>query len=83
MIDRERERRSKKQIKRGEESAVNEMSFKLNFAQLTHDGSVKIYNYLTFEILVQKKFARGGNSLKWLSTDVSFNRFGLSLRILI
>ena len=40
------------------------------FATTADDGSVKIYNYLTYEILVQKKFSKGGKSLKWLPTDV-------------
>lgn len=40
-------------------------------ATTADDGSVKVYNYLTFEIAVQRKFSRGGSSLKWLPTTVS------------
>lgn len=53
------------------------------FATTADDGSVKIYNYLTFEILVQKKFARGGTSLKWLSTDVIFYVLFLSFFLIL
>ena len=40
------------------------------FATTADDGSVKVYNYATFELLTQKKFKKGGTCLKWFSTDV-------------
>jgi WD40 repeat protein len=39
-------------------------------ATTADDGTVKVYNYITREALVQKKFNRPGTSLKWLPKSV-------------
>lgn len=44
------------------------------FATTADDGSIKIYNYLVGEILIQHKFKTPGTSLKWLGTEVIHNR---------
>lgn len=41
------------------------------FATTAEDGSVKVYNYASCEILAQRKFNKAGTSLRWLPTSVS------------
>ena len=40
------------------------------FATTADDGSVKVYNYASCEIITQKRFTKGGTALKWLPTEV-------------
>jgi WD40 repeat protein len=39
-------------------------------ATTADDGSIKLYNYTSYEILTQRKFTTGGTCLKWLSNSV-------------
>jgi cilia- and flagella-associated protein 44 len=40
------------------------------FVTTADDGSVKVYNYLTYEVVVQKKFKKSGTCVRWLPTQV-------------
>jgi WD40 repeat protein len=40
-------------------------------ASTADDGTLKIYNYASFELLVQKKHLTSGTCLKWFSTEVN------------
>ena len=40
------------------------------FATTADDGSVKVYNYLSYEIIAQTKFKNGGTALKWLPLSI-------------
>ncbi len=41
-----------------------------HFATTADDGSIKVYDYLTYDIIAQARFKHSGCSLKWLSTKV-------------
>ncbi|CAF0711556.1 unnamed protein product [Brachionus calyciflorus] len=40
------------------------------FATTADDGSVKVYDYLNYDILCQKKFTKSGTALKWLNPNI-------------
>ena len=40
------------------------------FCTTADDGSIKAYNYLTYQIVAQTQFKNQGTSLKWLPTQV-------------
>jgi WD40 repeat protein len=41
-------------------------------ASTADDGTIRIYNYLSFELIAQKKYSTRGTCLKWFSKDVTF-----------
>ena len=41
-----------------------------HFATTADDGTVKVYDYLTCEIVAQARFKHSGTALRWLSTGV-------------
>lgn len=43
------------------------------FSSTADDGSIKVYNYLTYEIVAQTRFKNRGTSLKWLPTLVDID----------
>ena len=40
------------------------------FATTADDGSIKVYDYLTYDIIAQARFKNSGTSLKWLSSII-------------
>jgi WD40 repeat protein len=44
-------------------------------ASTADDGTLRIYNYTSFEQIAQRKFTSGGTCLKWLSKDVINNNY--------